>query len=269
MADQMKRLTIREALELVRDCSSQEWQQADGTRMAATDNQGRRFWFITEDVMQAVREATRKHATGPRGRRDRQELIGRRFGKLVVTEDIGNIRSKRAVRVVCDCGNTRDLTANALLTGNTASCGCNRPGAKSHGFAAKGSPHYDTYRAWSNMRSRVAGHISPKNYADRGITACDRWLSFENFLADMGERPSMKYSLDRYPDNDGPYSPENCRWATLSEQARNRRNVRLYEIGAERLCAKDWAAKYGVSVTRLRARLRAGKSIEQALGELQ
>ena len=82
------------------------------------------------------------------------------------------------------------------------------------------------YISWTNLVQRCTNpkNVSFNNYGGRGITVCERWLKFENFLADMGRRPSAKHSLDRYPDNDGNYEPSNCRWATAKQQAHNSRN---------------------------------------------
>jgi hypothetical protein len=98
-----------------------------------------------------------------------------------------------------------------------------------HGHAGSASsPASPTYRAWQSAIQRCTNpnHPSWKDYGGRGITVCARWRSFEAFLADMGERPAARLSLDRWPNNDGGYAPGNCRWATQSEQLRNRRKVK-------------------------------------------
>lgn len=104
------------------------------------------------------------------------------------------------------------------------------------------------------------------HYGGRGINVCARWMAFESFLADMGERPTDKHSIDRYPNNDGDYEPSNCRWATMKDQSRNtRRNVFL-EFNGERRCVAEWAEVQGLSVNVLRARLYVCKwPVERAL----
>src|SRR5258708_3593459 len=114
-----------------------------------------------------------------------------------------------------------------------------------------------TYRTWCSMRARC---LNPnfhkyKSFGARGITICERWSKFENFLADMGERPEGK-TLDRYPDKQGNYAPGNCRWATRSEQQRNRNdNHQVAYKGVTRLLI-EWAELIGISAVTLRARLR-------------
>lgn len=105
-----------------------------------------------------------------------------------------------------------------------------------------------------------------ENYGGRGITVCERWLeSFENFFADMGVCPTG-LSIDRI-DNDGPYSPENCRWATDKEQGRNKRTCRFLEMNGERLPLSEWAERLGIPENTIRNRLRRGWSDERTLTE--
>lgn len=93
------------------------------------------------------------------------------------------------------------------------------------------------------------------NYGGRGITVCERWLSYEAFLADVGERPTAKHTLDRYPNNDGHYEPGNVRWATRKEQARNRRSARMVTIDGETRSAIEWAETAGIDPSRILGRL--------------
>ena len=196
-------------------------------------------------------------------RRNQAPLVGRRFHMILVVATAPVINQKRMVVARCDCGKEFLVRANSLLSGNTKSCGCYRP-AYSHGHARKGLQSR-TYRIWCDMRSRCAGKISPHNYAARGIACCDRWLSFENFLADMGEAPDG-YSLERN-NNDGNYEPNNCRWATAFEQARNRRNNVFLEHEGKRLCLADWATHLGTNVNNIRNRLDRGLDLSKIVME--
>lgn len=141
-----------------------------------------------------------------------------------------------------------------------------RPPKHGHRRGGRASP---TYKVWRSMLDRVDGRFGTdaqkRNYAGRGISVCGRWRAFEHFLADMGERP-LGTSLDRI-NNAGPYSPENCRWATPTEQARNRRSDRLVEHRGELLTIAEWSDRTGIDATTIRHRLRSGWPPERALEE--
>jgi hypothetical protein len=116
------------------------------------------------------------------------------------------------------------------------------------------------------MRDRCTNprHHAYALYGGRGIAVCARWESFENFLADMGERPAGT-SLDRYPNKDGNYEPGNCRWATDVEQANNTRANRLLTLGSETMPLRAWARRLGIAENTLWARLKKGWPMEKAL----
>jgi hypothetical protein len=123
------------------------------------------------------------------------------------------------------------------------------------------------YGSWHAMIGRCT---KPDNdcfeyYGGRGITVCDRWLtSFENFLTDMGPKPSLHHTIERIDNNKG-YEPGNCKWATLSEQARNRRDNVLLEHDEKVQCLAAWADDLGIKQTTLRMRLKRGWSAERIL----
>lgn len=131
-----------------------------------------------------------------------------------------------------------------------------------HGHATKRGMTR-TYRIWLGMCARGAGTTSPERYAARGIDVCERWKSFEAFLADMGEAPPG-LTLERV-DNDKGYAPANCRWATKQEQANNRRSSRFIEHGGTRRTLAEWARTAGCSPETLANRIAKGWPFDSAI----
>ena len=188
-----------------------------------------------------------------------QNLTGQRFGKWTVLCYAGKTTRTRWL-CRCDCGEEKTLAGNTLTTGNSTKC--RRCGVRTHG--GTGTPEF---HAWHAMLGRCCwpSQRMYKYYGARGITVCQRWRhSFPNFLADMGKRSSPKHSLDRI-DNDGNYTPENCRWATKKQQTRNTRANRLITFRGRTQPLIAWVEETGLTYNMLSYRLRKGWSVEKAL----
>ena len=151
-------------------------------------------------------------------------IENQKFGKLTIIEIIEPKYRKDGSKITmvlckCDCGNITNKRFDKIKSGRTKSCGCTKK-LNEHGHSKKGkvSP---TYSSWRSMKDRCV-YRNNQNYKEKGVIICETWLTYTNFLEDMGERPKGK-TLDRI-DPDGNYEPENCRWATPKEQRLNQRN---------------------------------------------
>ena len=209
----------------------------------------------------------------PIKRHDKRPLpIGARFGRwTVVDPDAGRSKSgNRLVRCKCECGNIGLVVAAKLKNGWSSSCGCFSREKQRDVHTIHGWSKTSTYSTWIKIRDRCQNKEAAKypDYGGRGISVCERWQKFQNFLADMGEKPGPEYSLDRI-DNDGDYRPENCRWADAKTQSNNRRSNRFIEFDGERKTIAQWADETGLSQHMIFKRLERGWSIERTLTQTQ
>lgn len=195
-----------------------------------------------------------------RNKQKRYIKINERFHSLTVINDK---LIKNTILVRCDCGTEKYVGKQDLITESTKTCGCgiglNR--ARTHGQTKS-----ITYQSWCHMRQRCnnPNNHAFKWYGGRGIKICERWNKYENFLDDMGDRPSNKYSIDRLNPNDD-YKPENCRWATAKEQGQTTTTNRFIEYNGERLTVKQWSEKLNIPPNTLQERISKGWPIHLAL----
>ena len=122
------------------------------------------------------------------------------------------------------------------------------------------------YRTWAAMKDRCTNknHRNFDIYGGNGVRVCDRWMRFKNFLEDMGEKPSPRHTLDRI-DSNGDYEPTNCRWADSFVQGQNTSRVKRIEINGKTKCLNEWCRHYQLNRSTVKSRVRAGRSIEDAL----
>lgn len=195
------------------------------------------------------------------------------FGFLTVLgEGVPISRGKYLVRTTtcrCYCGVVRDFRDGNLFSGNSKSCGCKAKedrvtNSTKHGESRNNAERTPEYNCWSAIWHRCDKKTGHKDYAGRGITVCERWLSFENFLADMGRRPSSLHSIER-KDVNGNYEPSNCIWATRIVQMNNKRTNRRLTIDGETKTLAQWSRISGIRAYTIHMRLKAGYSEKDAV----
>lgn len=201
-------------------------------------------------------------------------LVGKVFGRLKVlceaTPYIGK-HGRKAMRsfCVCTCGNYLIRRNQDITNGHGQSCGCFKgQWTITHGQARK-CKRTKTYSVWASMIQRITNPLSKQfcDYGGRGISVCYRWLNFENFYSDMGTKPEGM-TIGRI-NNNGNYEPKNCRWETIKDQCRNKRNNRIITVCGITGCMADLAKHFGLKVSTVSNRLNKLQwSVEKSFGPL-
>lgn len=208
------------------------------------------------------------------------DLTGREFTRLRVIRRAENKPGSRQVlwQCECSCGNTAIVSSSDLVGEKVKSCGClRREKAVENGKTqtTHGLRNTRLYKEWIGIKTRCYNKNSPSynDYGERGIVMCDEWLSdfkaFYNWAVKSGydeNAPRGVCTLDR-KDNNGPYSPENCRWITNEEQQNNKRNNRVITFGGKTQTVPQWAKELGMNPSTIHSRLNKGWSIERTLTE--
>jgi len=190
--------------------------------------------------------------------------LGNRYGRLTVIDVASDKNGHATWKCLCDCGKVTEVTQSNLRRGNSKSCGCLgrekvTAANTTHGHTVMYS-RSATYKAWQSMLQRAnnrPGYVH--------VSVCERWSKFENFLEDMGEVPKGM-TLDRFPDQKGNYSPDNCRWATQKQQQNNRTNNKMITYKGETRTRAEWCDRLNLNYFMVAARLRLGWTVEKTLG---
>lgn len=196
-----------------------------------------------------------------------RDLHGKTFSHWTVIRRNGKKNGHIAWECKCVCGNMRTIQRGHLVSGASTNCGCVAKANFRASVITHGASKTIEHATWCRIIDRCENKKLPcyKNYGGRGIKVCARWRhSFENFLEDMGYRPSNDHSIDRI-DNEKGYSPSNCRWALRSEQMRNTRRKRVVTLNGKKMLLIEAAEIYGVNYGSVKWRLRQGQTVEQAL----
>lgn len=196
-------------------------------------------------------------------------MAGHRYGRLTCLRQVERRGAKGQIYwlCVCDCGNEHEAQGGLLRCGHITSCGCLRKEAVASGLNRKhGESKSPVYEVWSEMISRCHNprHKNFRYYGGRGIYVCPEWRhSYESFAAAMGPRPAGM-TVERI-DNDGPYAPSNCKWATRVEQSRNTRRGRRITVDGESRKVREWAELKGWAKDLIYGRIANGWSERDAI----
>jgi hypothetical protein len=186
-------------------------------------------------------------------------LIGKRFGKLIVIRRMNNNKSNKITWLCkCDCGNKKIICGGDLKNGRTQSCRCL--------LITHSLSDHNLYPIWNQMIQRCT-NINDKYYniyGGRGINVCKKWREFPSFLRDMGSGWKPGLTLERTNNKLG-YFKDNCEWATQKQQQRNRRDNHLETYNTKTQCLAAWEEETGINQSTIRYRLKVGWSIEKAL----
>lgn len=194
-------------------------------------------------------------------------MVGRRYERLeVICEKGKDSRGEYLWLCKCDCGEEIITTGGNLRSGNTKSCGCWNVEMFVSKTYRHGMKDSRIYSIWASMRRRcnVESSHAYKDYGGRGIKVCERWNRFINFYEDMISGYADDLTLDRINPN-GNYEPENCRWATTKEQARNKRNTKFIEHKGKKATAIEWQEISGTDATTINYRIKKGWDLEEAI----
>lgn len=199
----------------------------------------------------------------------RHDITGRRFGRLIVAERIPGLGKygHAYYRCVCDCGGETTTKAAYLRDGRTTSCGCFSRESASLRATTHGLSKHALFPTWVGMMGRCynPSDAAYPDYGGRGIYVCSRWHDVRVFIHDNADAHRHSFSIDRI-DNDGPYSPENCRWADRTTQSNNRRSNVMLEYAGKTQTLTEWASEIGIPKGTLWARIQVmGWDIERAL----
>lgn len=194
------------------------------------------------------------------------DLSGKKFNRIKIIEFSHSEKGNSVWKCQCDCGKIFYCQARMFKHEKTKSCGCLKKEKWKKRITTHGMAYSPEYIVWNNMKNRCnnKNHTSYNLYGGRKIKICERWInSFENFFEDMGHRPK-NHTLERI-DNDGDYTPDNCKWATRKKQNMNKSDNHLITFNNNTQTLGEWADEIGIKYTTLFARIKRGWALEKAL----